>query len=224
MLMVIAGLVYIVITEKEGTPTVTVLELSTRSLTVTSTENSSLASNATVTSYSTDTVATETTSTVTDFSTINVTKTSTTLVPSGTSTVTSVVTSTVSDTVTQTVTSTVTSGSNGAAPGQFGALVVSCNPKDPTDSGDASCELILVDNGLPSQSAVGCTVQINGAGVPGVLTTTDGGSRTTIVVTNGAPVEAWCLGSGIGGSAGSQAVGTVAMGNSVSIPYSGTWQ
>ncbi|MDA4117442.1 MAG: hypothetical protein OK455_03765 [Thaumarchaeota archaeon] len=230
-LVLVGGFVYITAHSNGGLPATTVTEVFTEYVPVHSSDITSLSnSTETIMPTTTTSLASTTanldgiTTTATVFVTTTVTPSSTTITLSGTKTVTSFSTTTDAVTVTQTVTTTVVSQSSSAT-GPYAAQAVSCLAKDPNNGGAASCNFTLTDNGGPSTSANGCTLLAGGTVLPGILTTTDGGSRATIFISaNGAPISAWCLSSRAGGSQGSQAYGTIALGNGQSLQLFGTWQ
>jgi len=151
------------------------------------------------------------------------TVTSTVQGQSGGSTVTSFKTTTIQVTITSTITVGSSSSSGGAT--QISAQVVSCVAQDPANSNHASCEVTLTNSGSLNTFINGCTLTLRGFGVPGTLASSDGGPATTILIgTNGAQVTVWCLGSSAGGSAGFQALGTIAYGSGGSVTFGGLWQ
>ena len=212
----VIGMVYIVNLQTMGTPTRTVV--GTVTITTTKSATDPVTNTTSATAGVRPTNSSALTTTVTDLQVSYVTTTSTSLVSSGASTITSYSTDTVTRTVT--TTSVATGGDH------FAVAVISCLSSDPSNSGDASCALSVTDSGLPSTNTVGCSIQIGGVATSGLVSATDGGAHTSVIIpSNGTPVDAWCMvEAGKGGVPGSPVSGSLSLGYGDSLQFSADWQ
>ena len=102
---------------------------------------------------------------------------------------------------------------------QVSAGVVSCTAASP-----AVCTLILSNTGTAAATvSATCTINVNGVTQTGTASATGGGNLKVNAGTSGDTVKCALGATVVGGTSGSQVVGTLTLSNGGSVQFSGTW-
>jgi len=96
---------------------------------------------------------------------------------------------------------------------QVSAQVTRCTYVSATNS---TCLVQLTNSGTSNVLATSCSVQMSGAAAAGTL-----GATKSVPASGGNPVR--CSVAGAQQTVGSQVVGSLAMSNGASVPFSGVW-
>jgi len=95
---------------------------------------------------------------------------------------------------------------------QVSGQVITCN-RNATDN----CLVNLRNTGTSNVAVTGCSIKVSGVSVTGAL------SPAAPAVTASSTRMVGCQAAGVAQTSGSQAVGSFAMSNGATVPFTGTW-
>jgi flagellin-like protein len=97
---------------------------------------------------------------------------------------------------------------------QVSAQVISCSH----NAGNDTCYVQLTNTGTSNSAATGCSLRISGTATVGTL-----GATKSVPASGGNPLRC-SVALGAAQTSGSQVVGSFAMSNGASVPFTGVWQ